>query len=309
MASELPDEFASFEDMKHVTPKGTEYWFARELMVALDYARWDSFEGVIKKAMEAVDATHGAVENHFSPFRKMVSIGYGNDREITDYHLTRYACYLIAMNGTPTKLPIARAQQYFATQTRKYEQEVLRQGEVKRLDARKKLTVTEKKFAGVVMDRGVDRFGLAEIKAVGDQYLFGGNTTQGMKSKYGLKGTKPLADVLPTVSLKAKDLAAEMTTVNTELKDLRGKNPIGNEHVQNNQEVRKALLERGIRLENLPPEEDIKKVERRIIADEKKKLKPAEKPLKIKGDFDDAMNKVANAEPPKKTDDTDEYPF
>jgi DNA-damage-inducible protein D len=297
MVDDLSKEFATFEEMKHVDGNGTEYWFARELMVTLDYARWDSFEGVIKKAMLSVNTANGSVDNLFSGVRKMVLIGYGNDREVMDYRLTRYACYLIAMNGTPTKVPIARAQKYFADQTRRHELQEIEQTDSKRLDARKKLTATEKKFAGVVMDRGVDRFGLAEIKAVGDQHLFGGNSTQDMKNKYGLKGKKPLADVLPTVSLKAKDLAAEMTTVNTELKNLRGKNPIGNEHVQNNDEVRDALHKRGIHLEHLPPEEDIRKVERRIKAEDKRKLKSAEKPLKIdnpKG-FDDTMGMIAKA--------------
>jgi len=269
----MTKDFAAFEDMKRIGERNVEYWLARELMTALGYARWDTFESVIKKAIQSLETSNGSVDNHFSVDRKMVSIGYGNDRGIDDYRLTRYACYLIAQNGNPNKAPIARAQQYFAEQTRRQELHIQELNDVKRLEARKKLTITEKKFAGVAMDRGVDKFGLAEIKAKGDQNLFGGNTTQDMKNKYGIKGKKPLADVLPTVSLKAKDLAAEMTIVNTEMSDLRGKTKIGNEHLQSNTEVRRALMARGIRPEYLPAEEDIKKVERRIKAEEKKKLK------------------------------------
>jgi DNA-damage-inducible protein D len=246
MSDDISKEFATFESIKHVDGNGNEYWFARELMAVLDYAKWEYFQLVIERAKIAARNVGADVDNQFPVVRKMVSVGYGNERAIIDYRLTRYACYLIAQNGNPQKKPIADAMTYFAEQTHRYELQVQDLTDAKRLEARKKLTVTEKKFAGVVMDRGVDRFGLAEIKAVGDQYLFGGNTTQAMKNKYRVRGKKPLADVLPTVSLKAKDLAAEMTTVNTEMKNLRGKNPIGNEHVQNNEQVRDALIKRVV---------------------------------------------------------------
>lgn len=258
------DEFATFESIKHVDADGTEYWFARELMPVLQYSKWETFKGVIDKAIQSAQNANASVDNHFPEVRKMVSIGYSNEREILDYRLSRYACYLIAQNGDPRKGPIARAQTYFAVQARRQELHMQELSDSKRLEARKKLTVTEKKFAGVTMDRGVNSYGLAEIKAKGDQKLFGGNTTQDMKSKYGLKKTKPLADVLPTVSLKAKDLAAEMTIVNTEMNNLHGKNSIGTEHVSSNIEVRKALIARGIKPEELPAEEDITKVERRL---------------------------------------------
>jgi DNA-damage-inducible protein D len=189
-----------------------------------------------------------------------------------------YKCQ--APNGNPNKLPIAQAQTYFAEQTHRQELQTKNIEDLKRLDARKKLSVTEKKFSGVVMNRGVDKFGVAEIRATGDKRLFGGNSTQDMKNKYKVKGKKPLADVLPTVSLKAKDLAAEMTMVNTEMKDLQGKTGISNEHLASNTEVRNALMARGIRPENLPPEEDIKKVERRIKAEDKKRLGQAKNDLK-----------------------------
>ncbi len=260
----ISKEFSTFESIKRVNDNGIEFWSARELMPILEYAKWDNFKEVIEKAMNSAKNAHADVDNHFPEVGKMVSVGYGNDRHITDYHLTRYACYLIAQNGNPRKIPIAQAQAYFARQTRRQELHDQSVSDIKRLEARKKLTATEKKFSGVLMKRRVDKFGVAEIRAKGDQQLFGGSTTQDMKKKYGVKGKKPLADVLPTVSLKAKDLAAEMTTVNAEAGNLHGKTSIGTEHLSNNQEVRNALVSRGIRPEYLSAEEDIKKIERRL---------------------------------------------
>lgn len=298
----MPDDLQAyerrtFESIKHVDENGNEIWSARQLAPLLGYKEWRYFAAVVEKAKEACAQSGNVVDNHFGASTQMVTVGSGAKVEQDDVILTRYAAYLVAQNGNPRFPEIAQAMTYFAEQTRRHELAAIEMTDQKRLDARKKLTTTEKKFAGVVMDRGVDRFGLAEIKAVGDQHLFGGHSTQDMKNKYGVKGKKPLADVLPTVSLKAKDLATEMTTVNTELKNLKGKNPIGNEHVQNNDEVREALLKRGIKIENLPAEEDIKKVERRIKADEKRRLMPAEKPLKIDNPngFDDTIGKIAKA--------------
>ena len=250
-------------------------------MLLLGYSKWEHFKTVIQKAKIALKSTSEAVENHFPGVRKMVSVGYGNKRAIKDYKLSRYACYLIAQNGDSRKPAIAAAQVYFAVQTRRQEVE---DKAVKRIAARKRLTATEKRFSGVMHQRHVDGQGIAEIRSAGDEKLFGGSSTQEMKARYGIKDSKPIADVMPTVGIRAKDLATEMTTINTEDQDLRGKQPIKQEHVANNAEVREALLKRKIHLENLPPEEDTKKLERQLKASNKQIAKKQPEPPSLSSD-------------------------
>ena len=263
---------ANFESSKHMGETGTEFWLARELMPLLGYVKWKNFKIVLAKARQSLVTTSESVENHFSEFGKMVSTGYGTKRTIKDYHLSRYACYLIAQNGDSKKPAIATAQSYFAIQTRRQE---IEDKDLKRVQARRKLTETEKRFSQTMYRRNVDGRGIAEIRSAGDEKLFGGLSTAKMKEMYDIRGKQSLADRMPTVGIKAKDLAAEMTTVNTEEKDLRGRNPIKQEHVDNNAEVRGALKKRGIKLENLPPEEDTKKLERKL-KQKPKQLEPAD---------------------------------
>jgi DNA-damage-inducible protein D len=253
-----------FDEIKQLNDSGDEFWFARELMSVLGYMKWERFLGVIKKAQDSLRSTGGSVDNQFPGVGKIVLVGSGSKREVSDYKLTRYACYLVAMNGDSRKKPIALAQQYFASQTRQNELAVQREADLKRLDARKKLSESEKKLAGIVMDRGVDRFGLAEIKSSGDKAFFGGKSTQDMKKRLGVKGKKPLADVLPTITIGAKFLATEITNVKTVQDNLKGKEPIKHEHILNNEAVRQVLLDRGIKPESLLSEEDVKKVGRRL---------------------------------------------
>lgn len=274
--SSLADQAKSiFEAIKHIDRKtGVEYWNARELASALGYQQWRNFKEVIDRARASFTQLNVPVENHFADVRKMVEVGSGTVREIEDVRLTRLACYTIAQNGDPSKKQeIALAQAYFTHQTRRQELQDIQESDTKRLEARKKLTTSDKKLSGVAMQRGVSGQELATIKSAGDKQLFGGHDTQTMKRKYSVSSSKPLADYLPTISLTAKQLANEMTAVNTETKDLQGFGKIGTEHVSNNIEVRKSLVARGIKLEELPPEEDIKKVERRLKADERKKLR------------------------------------
>ncbi len=268
MTEEISQTSANFESIKHVA-NGTEYWSARELMPLLEYTTWEKFQDAIDRARQSIK-TNGSDEG--LAFRDAVKSYKGKNRfgefesSKADYHLTRYACYLIAQNGDPRKRAIALAQTYFAMQTRRQEVAELAAADRKRLEARERLSQTEKRFSGVMAERGVDPKGIAEIRSSGDQILFGGQSTKAMKSRYGIKPAQPLADFLPTVALKAKDLAAEMTTVNTVEKDLSGKPKIKDEHDSNNTSVRKALLERDIKLETLPPEEDAKKLARRLRA-------------------------------------------
>lgn len=265
---------------RQIPDEDTEFWYAREIMTALGYDRWENFSKVIHKASIACENAGGVVTNHFRGVTKMVPIGSGAERPVDDIMLTRYACYLIAQNGDPRKETIAFAQTYFAVQTRKQEliEERLRLQE--RLQARQKLTESETELSRNIYERGVDDQGFGRIRSKGDSALFGGNTTAQMKDKLGMPYNRPLADFLPTVTIAAKNLAAEITNHNVRQNDLQGEQAITGEHVQNNSSVRNMLGERGIRPEELPPEEDIKKLERRVKSAEKKLIKGSELPKK-----------------------------
>lgn len=257
--------------------KGIECWSARELQEIFAYTDWRNFLKVVDKAKAACNNSGEKESDHFVEVNKMVELGSGAQRELEDMALTRYACYLVAQNGDSSKPSVAFAQTYFAVQTRK--QEIIEQRllDVARVSARDKLTKSEKKLSGVLFERGVDHTGFAIIKSKGDQALFGGFTTNEMKRKLGVPASRPLADFLPTLTIKAKDFANELTSHNIIEKDLHGENPISKEHVDNNLAVRKMLKERGVQPEALPPAEDVKKLSRRIETDGKKLAKGGKK--------------------------------
>lgn len=271
MKTEIVKELTDhFEAHAQQTDSGVEFWLARDLQYLLGYTEWRNFSAVISKAKVACEVSGHPVSDHFVDVNKMVDLGSGSQREVEDLMLTRYACYLIAQNGDPKKPEIAFAQTYFAVQTRKAELIEQRLLEAERVSARKKLTATEKELSDVIYEQTGGSFAL--IRSKGDRALFG-KTTQSMKSQWKVPDNRPLADFAPTIILKAKDFATEITIFNARQHRMKTEGAISEEHITNNEAVRKTLLERGIRPERLPAAEDVKKVERRIASEDKKSLK------------------------------------
>ncbi len=257
----------SFEDYAH-HEDGVEFWFARDLQQLLGYIEWRKFSGVIEKAKEACKKSNNEISDHFVGAAKTIVMPKGASKEIEDFMLTRYACYLIAQNGDPRKEQIAFAQSYFAVQTRKQELIEQRIALQERFEARNKLIASETELSQLIYERGVDDAGFARIRSQGDEALFGGNDTKQMKKKLDIPFRRPLADFLPTVTIAAKNFATEITNFNVKQNNLEGELPITGEHVKNNKEMRRVLAKNNIIPENLPAEEDIQKLQRKVRSEE-----------------------------------------
>ena len=269
----------SFEDYANETG-GLEFWFARDLQKLLDYEDWRNFLNVIEKARIACEKSQQNIADHFVDINKTIQMPKGASKEIPDFMLTRYACYLIAQNGDSKKEQIAFAQSYFAVQTRKQELIEKRIALSERLNARQKLIASETELSKLIYEKGVDELGFARIRSKGDKALFGGYTTNLMKGKLRVPKNRALADFLPTITITAKNLATEITNFNVKKDNLQEEDNITVEHIRNNAGVRGLLSKRGIKPEELPPEEDIKKLERKVKKDEKNLADNSRKRLK-----------------------------
>ncbi|MDP2928073.1 MAG: DNA damage-inducible protein D [Candidatus Omnitrophota bacterium] len=266
----------TFEESAYAQ-NNVEYWMARDIQKLLDYTEWRNFLLVVDKAKIACMNSGQNISDHFVDVNKTIPMPKGAEKDIQDIMLTRYACYLIAQNGDSRKEQIAFAQSYFAIQTRRQELLEERIALAERVRAREKLADTESELSGIVYVRGVDGEGFARLRSKGDYALFGGYTTLDMKKKLGVSEKRPLADFLPTITIKAKDLAAEITSFNTKKNDLRGEPAITGEHIKNNKDVRELLGKSDIRPEALPLEEDIKKLQRKLKSEGKKIAKDVKK--------------------------------
>lgn len=271
----------NFESFVNCTEDNVEFWFARDVQQLLGYTKWDNFKNVIFKAKTACEVSGFEILDHFADVGKMVEIGSGAKKSIDDIMLTRYACYLIAQNGDSKKAQIAFAQTYFAIQTRKAELIEERILEIERVQARQKLQQTEKELSKVIYEQTGSNQNFALIRSKGDQALFN-NTTAQMKLKYNIKDNKPLADFMPTILLKAKDFATEITIHNAKEHQMNSEKQISDEHITNNKTVRNTLISRGIIPETLSPQEDVKKIERKLLSTDKKVIKNSDKLSKKK---------------------------
>ena len=260
----------SFEEIKITDETWFEFWSARDLMKWLWYKKWQTFEKVIEKAEVACNNSLIESKNHFTDASKMVWLGSWSNRNIKDYFLTRYACYLIAQNWDSRKIEISLAQTYFASQTRKLE---LAEQEIennKRLEARKKLAKSEKQIEDTIYSRWIKlpvEFATFKNKKIEALYNI---SIKQLKAKRWIPENRALADFDSEVELKAKDFIYAMTDHNIKEKNIIWKQNLNEELVSNAKETRNTMLKRWIVPEELRAQEDLKLIEKRRIQEVRK---------------------------------------
>lgn len=266
----------TFESIKHVNEYGEEYWLARELQPVLEYAQWRRFSDAIERAKLACKNSGFAVEDHFADVGKMVDIGSGAEREIDDVMLSRYACYLIVMNGDPRKEVIAIGQSYFAVKTRQqelidnYEQMTEDQ---KRLAIRNEMIAHNKSLAEAAQMAGIaDQREYAIFQNKGYQGLYGGLGAKEIHARKGLKKSQKILDHMGSTELAANLFRATQTDEKLRRENIQGKQAAYDTHYQVGKKVRQTIQELGGTMpEDLPtPEKSVKQIEREV---ERKKLK------------------------------------
>ncbi len=261
--------------MRRETATGTEFWLARDLQSIFGYVHWANFERVIHKAMMACEAAGHAVDDHFLRLEKIEDISARRSLKVTDYALTRYACYLVAQSADATKDQVALARNYFASPANEQDTVEGRRADAERIEARRKLSESEKVLSGLIYEHVEDDEGFRRIRTKGDQALFGGVTTRQMKRRLRVPKGRAMADFLPTLTIKAKDFANEITNFDIKRDYLHTEAQITREYIKNNREIRKVLERRKIKPEELPAAEDVKKVERRLSKEDKSLLEQA----------------------------------
>lgn len=267
-------ELSVFEKIKKINQYGQEYWSARELFTILDYQKWDKFQNVINKAIESCKNSNQSIENHFLQSGKMVSIGSNSEREILDYQLSRYACYLIVQNADPSKEVVAKGQTYFAIQTRKQEitqlQEYqnLQSDDEKRLFLRNELKKHNLQLASAAKDVGVvEPIDYAIFQDHGYRGLYGGLNSKDIHKRKGLKPSQKILDHMGSTELAANLFRATQTEdkLKADIENIKSKKDANLIHEDIGRKVRKAIKDIGGTMpENLPSEESIKKIESKV---------------------------------------------
>ncbi len=267
-----PQNNQAFESIRQHTAEGREFWSARDLLPLLEYASWSKFKAVIKKSITSCNTSNIPHQNHFSQVGKMVTIGSGAKRDIVDYdyHLSRYACYLIVQNGDPSKPVIAQGQTYFAMQTRRQEladDAAFQQlnEDKKRVVLRNELKEHNKHLVETAHQAGVESgLDFAVFQNHGYQGLYGGLATADIHQKKGLKKSQKILDYMGSTELAANLFRATQAEEKLRREGIKGKQKANNAHREVGAKVRQTIKDLGGTMpENLPtPDTDVKKLAR-----------------------------------------------
>lgn len=256
-----------FESLKKLNQHGIEYWSARDLQPCLGYSKWHGFEPAIKKAMKSCKQSGNNPQNHFTSACKMVEIGSHTKREVNDYYLSRFACYLIAQNGDSRKPEIAQAQKYFAIQTRRQEISDQMAADLERLETRQQTSVEFKALSSAARNAGVQDKMFGIFHDAGYKGLYGGLGVDAIKAHKGILPKENLMDRMDTTELIANQFRMSQTREKLKRENIKNQRDAMETHEMVGKKVRSAIEEIGGTLpENITPAEPIKKVEKRLKA-------------------------------------------